>query len=200
MPIDLEAPPTSEVSQVVNIDQVVISGQYICSGSIIAVSSGEVHVISGEITAKISGEIVKAEISGERVRIEGYDYGATTWRPLAVDSSGNLNITATADVSGQVVKAEIQPLSSIKIGTVRQIPSTSGGVVLHSGSVKSVIVKAFANNSGDIYVGGDGAYPYSGYGLQLDAGESVEIDIDDFNKIYLYATVSGDKVSFLGIS
>jgi hypothetical protein len=112
--------------------------------------------------------------------------------------------TVVAKVSGEAVKVsgeivDIKTPTQIKTGPTRVIPSTSGGVVLHSGSVVSVTVKAGNANSGDIYLGGATDRPYSGQGLVLDAGEAINIDVNDFGAIYLFATVSGDVVTFCGV-
>jgi len=42
--------------------------------------------------------------------------------------------------------------------------------------------------------------PYSGYGLQLAPGDALSIDINNLNKIRVFAQISGDKVSYLGIA
>jgi hypothetical protein len=62
-----------------------------------------------------------------------------------------------------------------------------------------VIVKNLSGNA-DMYVGGSGFRPYSGYGFNLAGGEAVALDISDFNLIYLCSTTSGQKVTFIGVA
>jgi hypothetical protein len=151
----------------------------ISGDTVIAKVSGEVIAISGEtVIAKISGETVVAEVSGQAIRVSGE--------------------TIIAKVSGEVV--DIKVPTEIKTGSTRTLSDASGGEVLHSGAVVSVTVKALSANSGDIYVGGENNRPYSGFGFLLEAGEAINVDVSDFSDVYLVATVSGDKVTFLGIA
>jgi len=80
------------------------------------------------------------------------------------------------------------------VGTKR-VPSLSGGVILSSGEVMGVSVKALSTNSGDIYVGGE-APPYSGAGFLLEPGEAWNLDVDNLNKVRVFAAVSGDVVTY----
>jgi hypothetical protein len=64
----------------------------------------------------------------------------------------------------------------------------------------SVVLKSPSTNSGDMYVGGVTTYrPFSGYGYLLSRGDTLMFDIDNFNKVFVVATVSGDIVSFMGV-
>jgi len=65
---------------------------------------------------------------------------------------------------------------------------------LGSGEVVSVIIKAENTNSGAIYFGSSGVSDATGYSLQ--PGEVIAVDIDNLNKIYLFAEVSGDAVRY----
>jgi len=84
-------------------------------------------------------------------------------------------------------------------GEEKTIPSTSGGIILSSGEVKSVVIKALSTNKGEIYVGSGTTPPTEGVGFKLEPGEAVIVDIDNLNKIRLYATASGDKVTFFAV-
>jgi len=199
-----------------------ISGEFVytsveaaISGQSVIVTSGEVRaLISGDVVvAKISGETVIAKISGETVisKISGESVVATSGEVRALISgdvvvgkiSGETVIskisgeTVVAKISGEVV--DIKVPTEVKTNTIRTITGNSGGEVLHSGSVVSVTIKALSSNSGDIYVGGATNRPYSGYGFLLEPGEAVNLDVSDFDDVYLFACVSGDKVTFLGI-
>lgn len=83
----------------------------------------------------------------------------------------------------------------VEVVGLKRVPSLSGGIVLGSGEVIAVSIKALSSNSGDIYIGGE-APPYSGAGFCLEPGEAWNIEVDNLNKVRLYATVSGDIVSY----
>ena len=153
-------------------------------GRAVAAISGEVVKVSGEIViAKISGETLIAKISGE---------------------------TVIAKVSGEAVKVSgetvsIETPTAVKTGPIQVVTAGSGGQVLHSGAIKSALVKALTDNSGAIIIGGATDRPWyeavcSGQGLILDGGEAASLDVDDFNRVYVAAEVSGDQVCFLGVN
>jgi len=139
----------------------------------------------GRLVAAVSGEILTAKISGEITPVE--------------IQSGE---TIIAKVSGETLSIEVPTI--VKTGPIRQVSGGSGGIVLHSGAVKSAVVKGLASNSGLVLVGGSGDRPWyedicSGQGLILAGGEAASLDVDDFDAIYVVAEVSGDQVSFLGV-
>ena len=140
-------------------------------------------IVSGNVSTSVSGDIVKAEQQGPwGVQVSG-----------AVIVSGDL----TASVSGQPV--DIIVPTDIITNLVTTVGSISGGTILTSADCISVTVKALSTNSGDIYIGGytAGNMPYSGYGLLLEPGEAINIDIDNIGKIHAFAEVSGDKVTYI---
>jgi len=140
-------------------------------------------IVSGDVSTSVSGDIVKAEQQGPwGVQVSG-----------AVIVSGDL----TASVSGQPV--DIIVPTDIITNAVTTVGSISGGTILTSADCISVTVKALSTNSGDIYIGGytAGNMPYSGYGLLLEPGEAINIDIDNIGKIHAFAEVSGDKVTYI---
>jgi len=77
--------------------------------------------------------------------------------------------------------------------------TTAGNKVILSEStpLKSVTIKALVTNTGIIYVGGVNVS--SSNGFQLSAGETVNLDIDDVNKIYLDSSVNSEGVTWLGV-
>ncbi|MBU1173201.1 MAG: hypothetical protein KKD44_26855, partial [Proteobacteria bacterium] len=157
-------------------------------GQSVHVSSGHITIDSGQVIAKVSGEIV--QISGQSVHV----------------SSGHITIDSgqvIAKVSGEVMQIVLP--TEFKTGLIRSITSASGGEVLHSGAVKAAQVKSLATNSGVIAIGGETNRPWymdtcSGLGFILDPGEVKSEDIDDFSRIYVVAQVSGDQVSFAGVN
>lgn len=171
--------------------------------------SGEVVQISGQaVTAKVSGETMIAKVSGETIiaKVSGETVTAKVSGEV-VKISGE---TVTAKVSGEVVKVSGETISietptTVKTGPIQVVTAASGGQVLHSGAVKSAIVRANTGNSGNIAVGGSSDRPWlaasdSGQGIILDAAEAASLDIDDFDKVYVVAEVSGDRVSFIGVN
>jgi len=186
---------TTEISgQTVKVSEVT-SPITIASGQeIVAKISGQLVVISGQtVTAKISGETITVDKISNPIEIAP-DQTVTVDKitsPIAI-ASGQISIT-----SGTV---SLSPATSIKTGPRRVIPSTSGGVVLHSGSVKSALIKASPTNAGKIYIGGAGSPPADGVGLELHPGEAIVLDVDNFDAVYLYAENSGDTVTFLGLA
>jgi len=136
---------------------------------------------------------------------------------LRVDGEGQVKVTdtalleeiqagITAYISGQSVwisSGEVitKPLEDVVVGSLVDIPSTSGGITLGTQTIDSLTIKALSRNSGDIYIGGNktGSMPYSGFGLLLEPGEAINLDIHNLNAIRVYAAVSGDKVTYLGL-
>lgn len=93
----------------------------------------------------------------------------------------------------------VSPAEKVDGVGVLIVPANSGGVILGSGEVVGVSLKALAKNSGDIYVGGPENRPYSGYGYCLEPGEAWNIDVQNLNKIALVAVVSGDRVTWAAL-
>ena len=165
------------------------SGDYVViSGTVIANISG------GTIIAKVSGETIKAKISGETVALRsgGVVVANISGETVTAKISGE---TVSTKISGEVTKSQVP--GSLKTWLLRQAPALSGGVVLHSGATVSVTVKNL-RAQGDIYLGGSTNRPYSGFGFVLYSGEGLSIDVDDFSDVYVFASHSGDKVSFIG--
>ena len=145
-------------------------------------------------------------------RAKGYDYGAATWRSVAVQTSGEVKIA-----NGETITAAETVLAT----------SASGGTPLGSGVVERVIVRVpemkcsgdtFYNyylNSGTAYgvmLGGkSGNTPFvpnilsgelfcvtSGKGLWLPAGSQKELYIQNINEVYVVGEPSGYPVTFIG--
>jgi len=95
----------------------------------------------------------------------------------------------------------------VKTGAFRVVPNSSGGVALHSGATRSVLVKSTAL-SGYIVVGSASNRPFytslssgagGGVGLILDKGEEVALDVDNFGRIYVCAEINNEIVTFIGV-
>jgi len=52
-----------------------------------------------------------------------------------------------------------------------------------------------------MYIGGHGTNisPYSGHGFLLEAGEAVNLDVDNIGKVRACAVNSGDRVTYIAI-
>jgi hypothetical protein len=107
-----------------------------------------------------------------------------------VDTDGHVQVDVlsttyptfpTTPVSGQETVASA--------GTAEQLPAQA---------CKSVSIKALAGNTGKIYVAGD--YVDSSTGYELAAGESVDLCIDNVNRLYIDASVNGEGVSWLAVN
>jgi len=189
---------------VVSGQEVRVQGYYSASGDwrpIAVNASGELPIsVSVTATADISGQAVWvgsgeviALISGQPVSISGQPVQATVTVSEVSVSSGEIHIT-----SGEV---EIKPLENVVVGSLVTVPSTSGGITIGTQTIDSLTIKSLSRNSGDIYIGGNktGSMPYSGFGLLLEPGEAINLDIYNLDAIRVYAVVSGDKVTYLGL-
>jgi len=89
------------------------------------------------------------------------------------------------------------PKSPTNIDT-GQIVVPHASTPLGSGEIVSVILRASNKNSGVVYVGTSGVSDAVGY--PLEPGETIALNIDNLNKIYLFAQVSGDIVRYMYVS
>jgi hypothetical protein len=88
-----------------------------------------------------------------------------------------------------------------KLGVGRKVVATAAtaeALVATSTPVQTVIITAETDNTGVIVVGNASvvAALATRKGTPLAAGESVSMNIDDLNKVYLDTTVNGDGVTF----
>lgn len=135
-----------------------------------------------------SSETKPAVASGGRFTEQNtqtdYLYNGSTWINM-----GNISGAVTADFGTAI-------LTSSKL----QVSSLSGGVELGSGVVISAVIKNTASNS-NMYVGGVGGNaPYSGKGIEVEAGEAFPFSVNNFNLLRVFATSSGQYVSYYGLS
>jgi hypothetical protein len=109
--------------------------------------------------------------------------------------AGGITVTQTTNV----YTGATSPAEKVDAVGVLVVPANSGGVILNSGEVVGVSLKALARNSGDIYVGGPDNRPYSGYGYCLEPGEAWNIDVQNLNNVALVAVISGDRVTWASV-
>lgn len=80
-------------------------------------------------------------------------------------------------------------------GNGKTTTNASTAVVIKSDTtIKGVTVKALTTNTGLVYVGDSSVS--SANGFELQAGESVSIDIDNTNKVYFDVSVNGEGVTY----
>ena len=95
-------------------------------------------------------------------------------------------------------EVKVAALPAIYTGKTSVTTAGTRVVLASSQRVYSVTVKALAANTGTIYVGGSTVSSTTGF--QLAASESVSMDIGNLATVYLDASVSGEGVSYLGVS
>ncbi len=167
------------------------------SGLIEALSGLSVVLESGTTVNLQSGETITAEVSGQKVYTE-----TQSGQALFVQMSGVTDLISGLGVliSGQTVDIGT-PTSVLRAKNI--VGAISGGIQITSGITISATVRAPTWNSGDIYLGGSnlaaGYRPYSGVGMQLEPGDAQSMDIDNFNRIYAFAAISGDEVLVIGV-
>lgn len=161
----------------------------------------DVNIKAGSISGvtHYGGETANANTTG--VMIMGTD--GTYARALKSDSTGNLVVTGAMNIVGSVpvtgsvtVDGTVQEVPLSAFGTFQATIGT-GGTRIQFGSnpCKSVTIKAKVDNSGVIYVGGSGVT--SSNGFILSAGDTLSMDINNTNLIYLDCSVSNDGVSVI---
>jgi hypothetical protein len=124
----------------------------------------------------------------DRVRVKG-----------RVQAHGHMKTSVSGNVvliSGQAVNISGQFVSSLAPSLLRngytRIGSTN--TQLSSGAIISVTVENIPGND-PVWIGSVGVN--SGTGYLLIAGNCKDINIDNLNKVYLFATTSGQSVSWL---
>ena len=159
-----------------------LSGSYVNIGSgvgVITSISGQAVFISGIVDLK----------SGAYVNIGSGVGVVTSISGQAVFVSGTVNV-----ISGTV---SIMPPSVIHTRAITRFSDVSGGTTLASGGIQSLSLRSL---DGDIYVGGTLGIdmPYSGYGMLVQQGDALTIDIQNFNLVAICASISGYRVSYMG--
>lgn len=111
---------------------------------------------------------------------------------LKVDGSA-----VTQPVSGTVTTTESVPTT---IYNGKKTVTTAGTrvVLAASQAVKSVTIKALSTNTGFIYVGDTSVA--STNGLQLEAGETISLDIANLNTVNLDSSVNGEGCTYIGVN
>lgn len=166
------------------------------SGSVVIgdsfrVTSGEIHVLSGQLIAKISGETIIAKNSGQIVIAKISGESVTIISATVSVNSGAFYVT----VSGNIVTTRpglgtttSGSLTSGIRGIATQLPSVAG--------FSFAITNPSTNNN--MWLGGSGIA--SGMGYLLEPGQSISPPVDNLNRLYACAFTSGQRLSWLSIA
>jgi hypothetical protein len=107
----------------------------------------------------------------------------------------NPGVADSVSIGGAVTTSEVLPTA---VSSGRVVVSTAGTrVQLTTFSCKSVVIKALPTNSGVIFVGNSTVA--SSNGFVISASESVSLDIDNVNHVWIDSATNGDGISFMGI-
>lgn len=113
-----------------------------------------------------------------------------------------LIIGADGSNDGDVAKGNPLP-TYVAIGSIvdgRKVVTTAGTPVAlgTTQAIKKIYVQAETDNTGVIVIGNSTvvASLATRRGIALNAGDSIEIDIDDLAKLFIDTTVNGDGVTF----
>lgn len=74
---------------------------------------------------------------------------------------------------------------------------TAEALVASSTPCEWVTITAKRTNTGRIYVGGPSVPNNDTGGTHLNAGDSIDIDVTNLNKIYINSTVNGEGVTYI---
>lgn len=86
------------------------------------------------------------------------------------------------------------------VGGTKAVATAGTRVVLATGlDCRSILVQAAAGNAGTIVVGDSGVIAAAGSrnGAALNPGDALQLTVNDPSLVWLDATSSGDKVSYL---
>jgi len=176
---------------------VLVSGQWVEAHIV----SGNVTVVSGPPGLQISGAV---QVSGTvavsgLVGVQSGEVHILSGAVTVISGPPGLQVSGAVVVSGEV-SVQVPDAIMINSGYNPQIIYDTA-TILQSGPSISVIVKSLSTNSGDIYLGGynatSGNEPISGVGFLLEAGNAINIDIENIGYITACAAMSGDKLTYL---
>ena len=116
---------------------------------------------------------------------------------LIDDLRNALGTVATDDLRVRLLLASISPFPTVVNG--RSTVTTAGTrVQLPSAAGVAVSVKALPGNTNNIYLGDSAVSSANGH--VLDAGDVVNLAIDNLNRLYIDADTNGDNLSYLAVA
>lgn len=89
----------------------------------------------------------------------------------------------------------IKSTTALKTGQKTVTTAGTQEVLATKETIKSITIKALAGNTGIVYIGDSSVD--SSTGLELSAGESLSLDINEISLIYVDVATSGEGVSFI---
>jgi hypothetical protein len=113
-----------------------------------------------------------------------------------VQTSGNTTVALASGVS--ITAASIPSAANLRNRAILQCTSLSGGTVLLSGDCYRATIRSLPSQSGAMFVGSSTEPPFSGTGFYLATGEALTIDITNLASIRVFASLSGEKISYCG--
>lgn len=179
------------------------SGQTVTAASGVWLASGIIPNISGQAVS-ISGDSV-VPVLGAPTMTSGFGYsGAIGVMDSMYDFSGQKWVPLSSVTSGMNSALEIAPMPASKIriglsGTAVQsgLPASSGGTALQSGDLYVITVRNLSGNN-TMYVGGSGAFPFSGFGFPIGGGDALTLSITNANLVYVFPATSGQFIQWVG--
>lgn len=138
-----------------------------------------------------------SELKNLSEKLESIDTGVRL-KPAGVNAkiTNSTSNPVPVDITdASVVITESAPTTLVAFRTT--VTTAGTRVQLATNTVVAGILQAPSTNTGLIYVGGSGVSS-TVFGAELQPGQACGIAISNTDKIYVDASVSGDKVAFLG--
>lgn len=130
------------------------------------------------------------------VAVANLDVALSTRLKPADTLTGVTTVGAVTSITNNVNTVEVAPTT---VAHAKVTVTTAGTrVQFGANACKSVVVKALASNTGLAYVGGSTVASTNGF--QLSAGDTVALDINNTNVIYIDSAVNGEGVTFLSVN
>jgi len=182
----------------------------VSSGLHVWVSGQHVYVESGaNVTASVSSGL-HVWVSGQHVYVEsGANVTAQINSGAFIDGVSGTHVyveSGTREVAAILCSQEIRTGGLVKItggSSGTYLVGSSGGQSICvsgqwcSGLVHVVTVKNMDGNE-DIFIGGSGCKPYSGFGYVLGGNEEVTLDVCNPCVIWACANISGEMLTWIG--
>ena len=101
--------------------------------------------------------------------------------------------------SNGIIDISSTMVAGTAVYTGRKTTTIGTAIVLaNSTSIKSVSIQALPTNTGNVFVGNSSVNSSNGY--ILGAGESIAVDINNLNLIYIDVAVNNEGVGYIGVT
>jgi hypothetical protein len=110
---------------------------------------------------------------------------------LATVEQGSLNFSGSTTIG----TVNIAPYTIVGNGKTTVTTAGTAVQLASSTAIKSVTIRALASNTNKIYVGSSSVS--SANGFQLSKQETVSLDVDNLNKVWLDCDTNGEGVTFI---